>query len=71
MLDADQSAISDVTTPRLKEQVRRNHDRFPEGFAFEPAQEERDEERTRRANEASVYEPYGLMEEWQGQLEWL
>jgi hypothetical protein len=43
MLDADLAAVYGVTTRRLKEQVRRNRDRFPEGFTFELTREERDE----------------------------
>jgi hypothetical protein len=43
MLDADLAAIYGVTTRRLKEQVRRNRDRFPEGFVFELTPEEKAE----------------------------
>ena len=43
MLDADLAAIYGVTTRRLKEQVRRNQDRFPKGFMFELTSQERDE----------------------------
>ena len=32
MLDADLAEVYGVTTRRLKEQVRRNRDRFPEDF---------------------------------------
>jgi hypothetical protein len=35
MLDADLAAVYGVTTRRLKEQVRRNLDRFPAGFMFQ------------------------------------
>jgi hypothetical protein len=43
MLDADLAAIYGVTTRRLKEQVRRNRDRFPAGFVFELTPEEKAE----------------------------
>ena len=43
MLDADLAAIYGVTTRRLKEQVRRNRDRFPPGFVFELTLEEKAE----------------------------
>jgi hypothetical protein len=32
MLDVDLAEVYGVTTRRLKEQVRRNRDRFPDGF---------------------------------------
>ena len=35
MLDFDLAKLYGVTTRRLNEQVRRNHERFPEEFAFE------------------------------------
>jgi ORF6N domain len=35
MLDSDLASIYGVTTKRLNEQVRRNHSRFPEDFAFQ------------------------------------
>jgi hypothetical protein len=43
MLDVDLAEVYGVTTRRLKEQVRRNRDRFPEGFMFELTLEEKDE----------------------------
>jgi len=43
MLDYDLAAIYGVTTRRLKEQVRRNRDRFPPDFVFELTLEEQDE----------------------------
>jgi len=43
MLDADLAAIYGVSTRRLKEQVRRNRERFPEGFMFELSLDEKDE----------------------------
>ena len=35
MLDFDLAKFYGVTTKRLNEQVKRNHSRFPEGFAFQ------------------------------------
>ena len=35
MVDADLAMFYDVPTKRLKEQVKRNIDRFPEDFMFE------------------------------------
>jgi hypothetical protein len=43
MLDVDLAEVYGVTTRRLKEQVRRNRDRFPEGFMFELTLDEKDE----------------------------
>jgi hypothetical protein len=40
MIDSDLAAIYGVTTKRLNEQVRRNHSRFPEDFAFQLRAEE-------------------------------
>lgn len=40
MLDRDLSELYGVETKRLKEQVRRNKDRFPEDFMFELSKEE-------------------------------
>jgi phage regulator Rha-like protein len=40
MLDSDLAEMYGVTTKRLKEQVRRNIDRFPEDFMFELTAEE-------------------------------
>jgi len=40
MLDSDLAAIYGVTTKRLNEQLKRNHSRFPEDFAFQPSAEE-------------------------------
>jgi ORF6N domain len=40
MLDSDLAGIYGVTTKRLNEQVRRNHSRFPEDFAFQLTPEE-------------------------------
>jgi len=43
MLDVDLAAVYGVTTRRLKEQVRRNRDRFPEDFMFELTLGDKDE----------------------------
>ena len=43
MLDYDLAVVYGVTTRRLKEQVRRNIERFPAGFMFELTPEEKDE----------------------------
>jgi hypothetical protein len=43
MLDYDLAVVYGVTTRRLKEQVRRNRERFPAGFMFELTPEEKDE----------------------------
>ena len=40
LLDEDLSALFDVSTKRLNEQVRRNADRFPVDFAFQLTAEE-------------------------------
>ena len=40
MLDSDLSAIYQVATKRLNEQLRRNRNRFPEDFAFQLTAEE-------------------------------
>ncbi len=43
MLDSDLAILYGVTTRRLKEQVRRNPDRFPADFMFELTVEEKSE----------------------------
>ena len=40
MLDTDLARLYDVATKRLNEQVRRNPERFPEDFAFQPTDQE-------------------------------
>jgi len=40
MLDRDLAELYGVETKRLKEQVRRNSERFPEDFMFELTKEE-------------------------------
>ncbi|MCL6472473.1 MAG: ORF6N domain-containing protein [Firmicutes bacterium] len=43
MLDADLAYIYGVSTKRLNEQVKRNHERFPKDFMFLLTKEEKDE----------------------------
>ena len=43
MVDADLALLYDVPTKRLKEQVKRNHARFPKDFMFELNKNEKDE----------------------------
>ena len=40
MLDSDLAVLYGVTTKRLKEQLKRNRDRFPDDFAFELTRQE-------------------------------
>lgn len=49
MLDRDLAELYGVETKRLKEQVRRNKDRFPEDFMFEMSKEELEEWRSQFA----------------------
>lgn len=43
MVDYDLSLLYEVETKRLKEQVKRNKDRFPDDFMFELSKQEKDE----------------------------
>src|SRR3990172_3174314 len=43
MLDTDLAILYGVTTKRLNEQVKRNHDRFPEDFMFQLNEKEKAE----------------------------
>jgi len=43
MIDMDLAVLYDVPTKRLKEQVKRNIERFPSYFMFELTETERDE----------------------------
>ena len=43
MIDADLAVLYDVPTKRLKEQVKRNSERFPDDFMFELTKNEKDE----------------------------
>ena len=49
MLDRDLAELYGVETKRLKEQVRRNKDRFPEDFMFELTKEELEDWRSQFA----------------------
>ena len=40
ILDSDLAALYGVTTSRLNEQVKRNHERFPSDFMFRLSQKE-------------------------------
>ena len=42
MIDSDLPSLYGVTTRRLKEQVKRNRERFPEDFMFELSKEEKE-----------------------------
>ena len=42
--DADLAKLHGVTTKRLNEQVKRNHDRFPEDFMFQLTRKEKDDQ---------------------------
>lgn len=42
MLDSDLASLYGVATRRLKEQVKRNRERFPEDFMFELSREEKE-----------------------------
>lgn len=54
MLDSDLADLYGVETKRLKEQVRRNKDRFPDDFMFEMTREEFENWRTQFATSKSV-----------------
>jgi hypothetical protein len=43
MIDIDLAALYETETKRLREQVRRNHERFPEDFMFELTSEEKEQ----------------------------
>lgn len=43
MVDTDLAILYNVPTKRLKEQVKRNMDRFPEDFMFELNEQEKEE----------------------------
>jgi hypothetical protein len=66
MLDADLAEIYGVSTRRLKEQVRRNRSRFPDGFMFELSLDEKDELVAKcdrfRALQHSSSRPYAFTE---------
>lgn len=54
LLDADLALIYGVTTKRLKEQVKRNTDRFPEDFRFQLTREEAEEALLSRSQIATL-----------------
>ena len=66
MLDKDLANLFGVETKRLKEQVRRNIDRFPEYFMFELAMEEHNSLRsqiaTLKRGRHSKYPPFAFTE---------
>jgi phage regulator Rha-like protein len=69
MLDADLAKLYGVTTKRLNEQVKRNHDRFPNDFMFQLTSDEVKETQTSRSQTATLkrgqnikYFPYAFTE---------
>lgn len=66
MLDRDLAELYGVETKRLKEQVKRNLDRFPSHFMFELTQQENESIRSQNASlkqgEHSKYPPYAFTE---------
>ncbi|WP_426327283.1 ORF6N domain-containing protein [Pedobacter sp. R-06] len=66
MLDSDLAELFGVDTKRLKEQVRRNIERFPEHFMFELTKEEnevlRSQFATLRHGQHSKYLPFAFSE---------
>lgn len=66
MLDRDLAELYEVETRRLKEQVRRNINRFPESFMFELSQEEhtslRSQFATLKRGRHSKYPPFVFTE---------
>lgn len=66
MLDNDLSELYGVETKRLKEQVRRNINRFPEDFMFELTREEflslRSQNATLKRGQHSKYIPFAFTE---------
>jgi phage regulator Rha-like protein len=66
MLDKDLAELYEVETKRLKEQVKRNIERFPSHFMFELTEEENEALRsqiaTLKRGEHSKYLPYAFTE---------
>jgi hypothetical protein len=66
MLDKDLAELYGIETKRLKEQVRRNIDRFPEDFMFELSEEEHEllkgQFGNRNRGQHSKYPPYAFTE---------
>lgn len=66
MLDSDLAKLYDTDTKKLKQQVRRNIDRFPEDFMFELSKNEKKqllEKETRLANLKHSYVPIMVFSE--------
>ncbi len=65
MLDSDLAELYRVSTKRLNEQVRRNHERFPEDFMFQLTSKEalRSQSATsKRGRGGRRYRPYAFTE---------
>jgi len=66
MLDKDLAELYGIETKRLKEQVRRNIDRFPEDFMFELSEEEHEilkrQFDSKNRGQHSKYPPYAFTE---------
>ncbi|MFN8208392.1 MAG: ORF6N domain-containing protein [Bacteroidales bacterium] len=66
MLDSDLAELYEVDTKRLKEQVRRNKERFPEDFMFELTKEEYQQLKSQFGQfgrgEHSKYPPFAFTE---------
>jgi hypothetical protein len=66
MLDKDLAELYGIDTKRLKEQVRRNINRFPEDFMFEISEEEHEilkkQFGNRNRGQHSKYPPYAFTE---------
>jgi hypothetical protein len=66
MLDKDLAELYGVETKRLKEQVRRNIERFPEDFMFELTKDEyqalRSQIATLKRGQHSKYTPFAFTE---------
>lgn len=65
ILDSDLATLYGVTTKRLNEQVKRNHERFPEDFVFQLSREEGHRMRSQNATASKRnirYQPYAFTE---------
>lgn len=66
MLDSDLSRLYEIATKRLKEQVRRNNERFPDDFMFELTTEEYQKIKAQLGQatrgEHSKYKPFAFTE---------
>ena len=66
MLDSDLAKLYDTDTKKLKQQVRRNSDRFPEDFMFELSENEKKQllkQESRLANLKHSYAPIMVFSE--------